>query len=200
MTWTSSETLALAEQGCVECMGLGLRILERGEPCHCVLRAVFRACYQRFQQCSDRLTVSRVTFGHNPGRRFAGGWGRKNEEYLADFVIVARRALGEQSLGYKVFRFHFLLGADWRLCGAKLGLDKGEFFHELYRVESAVGRACFECAPHPLFPLGSYFSNGSRASRSVNPPERKATRNRGAAALRRPGAQLRPPLASAGAA
>jgi hypothetical protein len=200
MIWTSSETLALAEQGCSECLGLGLRILERGEPCHCVTRAIFRACYRRFVDCADKhSSVSRASLGRTPGPRYAGTWGRKNEEYAADFVIVARRALGEESLGFKVFRFHFLLGADWKLCGAKLGLNKGEFFHEVYRVESAVGRACFECAPHPLFPLGSYFCNSSRAIRPAPAPGRKATRNRGAA-LRSSRAQLRPPLAAAGAA
>jgi hypothetical protein len=203
MIWTSSDTLALAEQGCAECLGLGLRILERGEPCHCVTRAIFRACYKRFRDAADKLgNYSRVTLGREarPGQH-VGGYGRKNEEYAADFIIVARRALGAESLGYEVFRFHFLQGADWKLCGRRLELDKGEFFHEVYRVENAVGRACFECEPHPLFPLGVYFSSGSRASRSgLTSPERKATRD-GAAARRRPRAQARPPLASfAGAA
>jgi hypothetical protein len=195
MIWTSSQTLALAEQGCAECLGLGLRILERGEPCHCVTRAIFRACYKRFQDCADKHSnLSRASLGRTPGPRYAGTWGRKNEEYAADFTLIAKRALGEESLGYNVFRFHYLLGADWKLCGFKLNLTKGEFFHEAYRVESAVGRACFECEPHPLFPLRQYFST-SRASRPANPPGRKAPPN--GAAARRTSTPPRPTLAAA---
>jgi|HubBroStandDraft_4_1064222.scaffolds.fasta_scaffold3017675_1 hypothetical protein len=35
-------------------------------------------------------------------------------DYVAHFRLVSRRTLDE--CAYKVFRHHFLLGADWRLC------------------------------------------------------------------------------------
>ncbi|HSU32024.1 MAG TPA: hypothetical protein VLJ11_12400 [Bryobacteraceae bacterium] len=74
---------------------------------------------------------------------------------MADFVLVSRRTLSEYE--YKVFKYHFLLGADWKLCCRKLGIDRGEFFHEVYRVQQKLGRTFRELEPYALFPLDEYF-------------------------------------------
>jgi hypothetical protein len=87
-------------------------------------------------------------------------WGMKDEEFMADFCLVSKRALEEEE--YRIFRFHFLLGADWRLCCRRLKLDRGSFFHQLYRIEQKLGRVYRELRPHALFPLDEYFGGKVR--------------------------------------
>jgi len=69
--------------------------------------------------------------------------------------LVSKRFLDE--FEYKLFRFHFLLGADWRLCCRQLKMEKGVFFHAVYRIQQKLGRAFRELTPYPLFPLDEYF-------------------------------------------
>lgn len=163
MQWTRSETLALAQQSCTYCYGLGLRAGRGGAstPCNCVFRAIFRACYSRFRQCASKEKyISRVSLEANPGRQRKSIWGMKNEEYMADFILVSRRTLGERE--YKIFKYHFLLGADWKLCCRKLKMDRGSFFHDVYRIEQKLGKTFRELEPHSLFPLDEYFSSTGR--------------------------------------
>ena len=82
-------------------------------------------------------------------------WGRKDEEYIADFCLVARRTLDD--VEYQIFRYHFLLGADWRLCSRRLSLERGNFFHAVYRIEQKLGRTFRELQPYSLYPLDEYF-------------------------------------------
>jgi len=84
-------------------------------------------------------------------------YGRKVEEYVADFCLVSRRALSP--LEYDIFRFHFLLGANWKLCCWRLNLDRGTFFHMVYKIEQTLGRVYRELEPYGLFPLDEYFAN-----------------------------------------
>jgi len=99
--------------------------------------------------------MSRVRFEIIGGQERRPVWGRKDEEYIADFCLVSKRFLDE--FEYKVFRFHFLLGADWRLCCRQLKMEKGVFFHAVYRIQQKLGRAFRELTPYPLFPLDEYF-------------------------------------------
>lgn len=164
MEWTRSETIALAKQSCTQCHGLGLRMGKKGNtaPCNCVLRAVFRACYARFRRCAVKEKhMSRISLEFIPGRERNFSWGRKDEEYMADFILVSRRTLDE--FEDKVFRFHFLLGADWRLCCRRLNIDRGTFFHAVYRIEQKLGRTFRELEPYSLFPLDEYFRTPSRS-------------------------------------
>ncbi len=87
-------------------------------------------------------------------------WGMKEEEYMADFCLVSKRALEEEE--YQLFRFHFLLGADWKLCCRRLKMDRGSFFHNVYRIEQKLGRVYRELQPHALFPLDEYFGGTVR--------------------------------------
>src|SRR4051794_25086343 len=169
MQWTRSETLALAQQSCTHCYGLGLRPGRAGvsTPCNCVFRSIFRACYARFRQCASKEKyISRVSLESNPGRQRKSVWGLKNEEFMADFCLVSRRTLDE--FQYKVFKYHFLLGADWKLCCRKLNLDRGNFFHEVYRIEQKLGRTFRELEPFALFPLDEYF-NSNRGAENIAP-------------------------------
>ena len=152
MEWTRSATLALAAPNCAHCLGTGMRSLKRGKPhaCNCVFRAIFRACLARFRYCATKEKyMSKVSL------EYSARWGRKDEEYIADFTLVSRRALNAEE--YRLFTYHFLLGADWRLCCRKLGVDRGTFFHDVYRVEEKLGRVFRELRPYALYPLDEYF-------------------------------------------
>jgi hypothetical protein len=73
---------------------------------------------------------------------------------------VSRRALND--FEHSIFRYHFLLGADWKLCGRQLGIDRGIFFHHIYRIEQRLGRVFRELEPYPLYPLDEYFGGSTR--------------------------------------
>jgi hypothetical protein len=164
MNWTRSETLALAMHHCTQCHGSGLRLGKKGASvaCNCVLRAIFRICYDRFVQCVvQEKHLSRVSLEPHLGRTRPSTWGRKDEEYIADFCLVSRRILGDSE--HSLFRYHFILGADWRLCARKLGMDRGNFFHSVYRIEQKLGRGFRELEPYALFPLDEYFNGPSRS-------------------------------------
>jgi len=172
MEWTRSETLALAGLTCSSCHGLGLRAVRGNalQPCHCVFRSIFRACLTRFQECvAGERYVSRVTLEVMPGQEHKGTWGRKQEEFIADFCLVSRRALEEDE--YRIFRYHFLLGGDWRLCCQKLGIDRGNFFHSVYRIQEKLGRVFRELEPYPLFPLIDYFHGPAKRAGSCLVPK-----------------------------
>lgn len=163
MEWTRSETLALALNHCAYCNGSGLRMARKGTlaPCNCVLRSIFRICHNRFVRCvTQERHLSRISLEPHQGRARPYSWGRKDEEYIADFCLLARRALTPEE--HRLFRYHFVLGADWKLCARKLGLDRGNTFHAIYRIEQKLGRIFRETEPYPLFPLDDYFHGPSR--------------------------------------
>jgi hypothetical protein len=125
-------------------------------PCDCVFRTVFRACHNRFRECvQTEKRLSMVTLERSATSVGKCCYGRKIEEYMADFCNLGRRLL-DDSL-HQVFRFHFVMGADWRLCCKHLNVDRGTFFHKVYRIESILGRAFREIEPYALFPLDEYF-------------------------------------------
>ncbi len=169
--WTRSDTLALASNRCTSCHGLGLVFGKRGKsnPCNCVLRAIFRACYARFRHCVEKEKyMSKVSLQFTRGTDRRLTWGRKDEEYVADFILVSRRSLTPTE--YRVFRYHFLLGADWKLCSRKFGLSRGNFFHMVYRIMHKLGRVFRELEPYGLYPLNEYFSTTVRGVKPAAVP------------------------------
>jgi len=167
MEWTRSETLALAQQSCTFCFGLGLRPGRAGmsTPCNCVFRAIFRACYEKFRLCvAKEKHMSRVSLEANMGQTRRAVWGLKDEEFTADFCLVSRRSLSLRE--HRIFRYHYLLGADWKLCCQKLCMERGAFFHEVYRIEQKLGRIFRELEPHALFPVDEYFNGTGRYEKS----------------------------------
>ncbi|HZL57502.1 MAG TPA: hypothetical protein VFC21_10490, partial [Bryobacteraceae bacterium] len=88
---------------------------------------------------------------HTNGKEQRMAWGRREEEFMADFCITARRVLSERE--HKLFRFHYLLGADWKLCCRQLKMERGNFFHEVYKIQEKLGRVFRELRPYALFPL-----------------------------------------------
>ncbi len=163
MIWSPSHDMLLASHNCTRCHGAGRISRRRGKivSCSCVLRNIFRACLSRFRQCSQvESDVRGVTLERTSGQLRRNFYGRRKEEYLADFYLIARRTLDETE--FDVFKFHFLLGADWKLCCRRLDMDRGNFFHAIYRIQQALGRAFRDIEPYPLFPLDDYFNNAGR--------------------------------------
>jgi hypothetical protein len=105
--------------------------------------------------------MSRVSLEANPrgGRRIT--WGRKDEEYCADFILVSKRCLSAGE--WKLFRYHFLLGADAGLCARQLKTDRKSFYYAIYRIMEKVGKTFRELKPYALYPLDEYF-NGKTES------------------------------------
>lgn len=183
MQWDRSHTIGLAKVSCSYCHGYGLRLARKGKevPCACVFRAIFRACYHRFQECVAKGEhTSAVTLEFCRGAGSHRTYCRKREEFMADFCLVSRRLLPH--LEHQIFRYHFLLGADWKLCCRRLRMDRGSFFHEVYRIEEKLGRAFAELEPYALFPLDEYFS-GMIWRPSLETPRRLPSLSSGPAAL-----------------
>ncbi len=163
MQWNRSNTIGLANESCTYCQGQGTRAVYKTKeaPCNCVFRAIFRACLNRFRDCA----ASGTHFGTVSWEFCAGAGGRrmysrKREEFMADFCLVSRRVLDESE--QKIFRYYFLLGADWKLCCRQLKMDRGNFFHAIYRIERVLGRAFSELEPYALYPLDEYFGGTVR--------------------------------------
>jgi hypothetical protein len=158
--WDRSKTLPLAAAHCTYCMGLGLMGSWRsGEtrPCGCVLRRVFNSVlgkYRYIQAHQDRVSSS-VTTVMKHGRENKRVWSRKNEEFCADFYLVSKRMLDEKD--WKLFELHMLCGYNWRYCTRILGMDRGRFFHAVYRIQERLGRVFVELRPYALFPIDEYF-------------------------------------------
>ena len=95
---------------------------------------------------------------------------------MADFELVAKRKLDRRS--YKLFRYHFLLGADWQLCKRQLGIDRGTFYHAVYRIEEQLGEAFSTLEPYALYPARDYFqfrrTEGVKACIPIPRPSRSA--------------------------
>ena len=160
--------LALASEHCAYCHGSGTRARgSRMNVCGCVYRRVFRACCRKYcelRSCTGefarRVTWDRTSH-HEEKRVLTAGFNAA--EFLADFEIVARRALADDPLGYAVFRYRCLCRLDWETCLPRIShdlgrrLDRGSFFHVVYRTEQKLGRDFLALRPYSLFPP-QYFS------------------------------------------
>lgn len=158
MEWNRSDVLALAMEKCTSCAGYGLRPSRNNSltACNCVLRNIFRICFGQFKKSllkKDSISRPNLEKTASPHRRVC--WARKDEEYVADFLLVVKRTLTPAE--YNIFKFHYLLGADWRLCCRRLKMDKGLFFHTLYRITAKLGRTFADLEPYALYPVHDYF-------------------------------------------
>ena len=103
-----------------------------------------------------------VTLESNHGPSGYRTYSLKRQEYVADFCLAARRVLNDED--YKRFRYVFLLGADCPTCCRYLKMERGFFFHEVYRIESTLGRYMAELRPYPLYPVDEYMGGTVRAA------------------------------------
>lgn len=155
MDWTRSDTLSLADARCGECLGVGLIRTRTGvDPCACVTKAIFRICLARYRECADRTIVQTSRAERVQGRGF--GYGRANEEYMADFCLTAKRVLTPEL--QRVFRMYFIARELSAVCMQKMSLGRMAFYRRAWAVEEKLGRAFRETQPYGLFPLDQYFS------------------------------------------
>jgi hypothetical protein len=163
MDWNRSNAIGLALASCTQCEGHGMRDF-RGSaerPCSCVFRAVFRACYRRFREfASQGVPPGAVSLTHVEGPIGKRMYSLKREEFMADFCLITRRALSDND--YRIFRYTFLLGADWILCCKRLNMDRGTYYHHVYRIQGILGRNFAEMRPYPLYPLDEYLGGHIR--------------------------------------
>lgn len=161
--WNASKALELSMNSCTQCNGMGSRAMERiNSPCGCVFRTIFRKCFYKFLELRDQdRSVSKIQLEviSSMGRKPRGSlsWSRPHEEFIADFLIISRKALRDYPLERSIFNMHYLEGAFWNRCTEKLKLDRGAFFHSVYRLQQRLGRKYFETLPYALFPLDDYF-------------------------------------------
>ncbi len=112
--------------------------------------------------------MSQITLVPCPGKESQRAFARLNEDYIADFCLISRRSL--EDFEYLVFRNHFVLGADWRLCCEHMRIDRGTFFHTVYRIQQKLGRVFRELKPYSLFPLDEYFGGRIDKTRVIAMP------------------------------
>ncbi len=177
----------MALVNCSQCAGTGAT--ETGRTCHCVARKIFRECLARFRYCAAGAGAefaAPVSLEPHTGPRRTN-WGMKQSEYVADFWLVSKRSL--DPCEWKIFSYHYLLGADWKLCCRKLKTDRGNFFHACFRIEQKLGRVFAELKPYPLYPLDEYFQGTVRGAKVASIPVEED--------LPRQHAPVAPPLAVA---
>ena len=160
---SAAEACWLATPSCTCCHGFGVRftqVKERPALCHCVYRRIFRDCcksVERIEQSPRQMATPSLFYR---GKNSRISYGRPREEFMADFTILARRALGEFEI--KVFLMHITGPCDWRACCAALQIDRGAFFHAVRRIEVLLGKAFSR--DRRLWPIQEYFG-GPQMSR-----------------------------------
>ena len=90
----------------------------------------------------------------------------KRSEYAADFVMLANRVLADRPLERAVFEAYHVDDLEWQVAAPRVNreihpprpLDRGRFFHAVYRVEMLLGKAIVDTRPYSLFPPNGYFS------------------------------------------
>ena len=119
MQWNRSNTVGLASSACSYCQGGGQRLVYKNHyaPCACVFRGIFRACLNRFRECANPTACRGRSPGSiapaRPAAALTPGNVRNTWRTSVSLPPCARRSSIASSVIY------FLLGADWRLCGAR---------------------------------------------------------------------------------
>ena len=76
------------------------------------------------------------------------------QNFLLDFDLTARRAIGTDTRRYALFQSHFIQGMDPQSCCDKLGMQRFSLAVEIAEIERVVGGGLTE---RGVFPLASYF-------------------------------------------
>lgn len=99
----------------------------------------------------------------------------KRAEYAADFVMLARRVLADRPVELAVFLAYHVEDLEWLVAVPRINqsihpprlLDRGSFFHAVYRAEGLLGAAIVESRPYSLFPPRDYFSGFTLCASSL---------------------------------
>jgi hypothetical protein len=73
-------------------------------------------------------------------------------EFRADFELTARRVLDATHL--QIFFEHLVGEREWHEVNGRVGLDRGNFHHAVYRLEQMVGK---ELRRRGIYPVEEYM-------------------------------------------
>ncbi len=107
--------------------------------------AAFRSCFERFQDCLE--------YSGSPS---ASPVMEAAADFVLDFDIIARRAIGSDSPRYRLFQLHFLKNESRQACCTKLKLTEWTFASEVRTIEQTLGKSFLSAG---LFPLAPYFAD-----------------------------------------
>lgn len=164
--WTHESVAGLFKPLCVRCKNSGLLTAYKQKiPCGCVTRAIFRACWRKWKDIhangiSLRSSLLRMTQPSGPVNS-PHPTSRNHEEFCADFELIAKRTLTDP-FEYAVFRLHFLQDKECLECCQRLSINRGTFWHSVFRIEQKLGRAFRETEPYAIFPVDEYFGKTDR--------------------------------------
>lgn len=162
---SARDLIALARTGCARCLGVGWFIgglSKKAEMvCGCVDRGVCRLVIRAYHFYSDQsgalIRTNLSQFSRPSNRQGGRANGRKAEEFTADVWLCAKRTLTPRQ--WNIFRRHHIGAEEWH----QFGMDKGTFFHEVYRLEQKLGHVFREQKPFPLFPIDEYMRDSSQS-------------------------------------
>jgi hypothetical protein len=105
-------------------------------------RNLFAPVYARFRHCADKQEcLTQKNFEYQPGSgETAVTYDRKDEEFSADFVLIAKRHLEPQEIPALPLSFP----ARSRLensAAPGCTCPRGLFFHAVYRIQQKLGKA-----------------------------------------------------------
>ncbi len=176
---SDADPLALSTPSCRRCGGLGTIRKRRGyRTCACVYRRVFRACLTSYHHCQASMgsagAVQYERVGHAQGR-CAIVASFKRAEYAADFIMLARLVLASRPIELAVFEAYHVDDQEWLVAVPRVNaslhlprpLNRGAFFHAVYREEGLLGKAILQTHPYSLFPPRSYFAGFTMSANSL---------------------------------
>jgi len=160
---------ANARPTCPFCLGTGRVTGRKGATwCGCVLKRIFRSVFNAWLYAEN---IAPFSYRTQPNLEVTPSGlvrGYKQAEFAADVILVVRRSL--DAWHQEVFRAHYLGGLDWRACLRVLTrfaahrhgegcpkVDRGNYFHSIYRLQLILGRAFVGLEPHCLFPVRDYY-------------------------------------------
>jgi len=151
--WPEEKLLMLARPACANCKGRGWAPAgDHAEVCDCVYRAVCRSCLEAYKRASWRSVLVRSYAPHRGRAQWT--WSRPLEEFRADVERLAAAALDETER--TIWREYHVAGKEWREVAPRVGLERGNFYHAVYRIEKKLGRVFAELKPYPLWPWWEY--------------------------------------------
>jgi hypothetical protein len=152
--------LTLSDSACHICQGVGSRLeCHRLAVCNCVFRSVFRRCLGAYRSFSVSPGPVRLSVGHD-----LTFYSSPSAEYIADFELITRRVL--TGMEATIMECHFYDGLPWRQCLAALSahhtkVDRGLFFHSVFRIEQKLGRRFLLNPKTALYPLSRYVASSA---------------------------------------
>ena len=151
--WPEEQLMMLARPACASCKGRGwVPVSDRAEVCACVYRAVCRSSMEAYRNAPLRSVL--VRWHMRRGSRLMSTWSRPLEEFRADIERIVSRVLNRTE--QRIWREHMVERREWREVAPRVGMDRGNFYHAVYRIEKKLGRAFAELRPYPLWPWWEY--------------------------------------------